>query len=201
MPKPERTSEELAEMEGSVNDLENVVDEGFEGHEKGGADIKFVSKPEQDQKKLNEEKKRLSELTEMERNAVEYIKTNAQLIAGKEKLIRIAQNKENSYDSDLVAIARNMTKAPGKAMASYSVNRDRTLVIFVTKEGALYQVNIDHKIIPLHKMRGPDIWVSLTHYMESYLNDNSLWLNKEESFAGKKFITLENLTSAFNQTE
>lgn len=142
-----RTTEELGEMEGSLDDLKKVEAEGFEGHTRGGADLKFVSKEEQQRRKE-------AAISEVDRNFAEYVRTHLELVSNRQKLydIWLGTIQTNTYPPRYLQshVARSVIhNNPGKPQAVYEkIRENEFLICYVDDTGNLYKVNIDLTQIP-----------------------------------------------------
>ncbi len=142
-----RSAERQNEMEGTVEDLKKIEGEGLEGHEGSGADVKFVSKEEQQQRKE-------AEIKDVDRAFAEYVRKNLALIANRQKLydIWLGNIQTNTYPPMYLqnSVARSVIhNNPNKPQAVYEkTGENEFLVCYVDEKGNLNRVNIDFTKIP-----------------------------------------------------
>jgi hypothetical protein len=139
-----RTPEELSEMEGGLDDLKQVETEGFEGHEKGGADLKFVSQTEQ-------AKRKEAAITEVDRNFVEYIQTKAVLVAKKSlfERLNLGEIQKTTRNNYLHSVIREVMFNQGLKGAHYQMNsKDDFLICIIGEQGDLYKLSLKISEIP-----------------------------------------------------
>ncbi len=186
--------EELAEMEGNISDLKKVESEGFQGHAKGGADVKFVSSEEQ-------KKRKEAEITEIDKNFAEYVRSRLELIADRQKLYNIWLGNIQTHTYPERYLQNNVARSiihnnPGKSQAVYEkTGNNNFLVGYVDPEGNLYKVNIDFSQIPGAEESIKKLGHPITFLQEQFQKMGCAYeqIGLVSSFSGHERVGLEKM--------
>jgi hypothetical protein len=164
-----RTNREIQDREGRPGDIveydaEADQADGYVGHGRGGADIRFVSKKQQERRRLAEQRQKESMLAELPRAFIAELRKNDSLVITAATLQKIAADVPHDFNkSDEANLAPRLAQIIIKGLPRLSSSLPRRskaaveerigqpgtyFMCYITPEGDIHKTLLDSANVP-----------------------------------------------------